>query len=90
MDNTAPATKEDIGLIMNEIGKLYMANEQWKNDLEESIEKKAEETKQHFDVVAENLHANMLGAHTDKISVIDDRSLQNRSRIEKLEKVLAI
>jgi hypothetical protein len=79
MDETTPATKADINLLMDEMSKLYVANEQWKDEIV-----------RHFDVVAENIHYDMVGAHKDKIGVIDDRSLQNRQRIEKIEAHLAI
>jgi hypothetical protein len=36
-DSTAPATKEDIAMIMHEIGKLYDANERWKNELKDEL-----------------------------------------------------
>ena len=32
-DDTAPATKLDIKILMDSMGKLYRANEKWKNDL---------------------------------------------------------
>ncbi len=83
MDETAPATKTDVTLLKQEIMQI-------EGRLIEYMDKKAEETKRHFDVVAENLHYDMVGAHKDKISVIDDRSLQNRQRIEKIEARLAI
>lgn len=62
-DATAPATKEDVRLLMEEIGKLYVANEGWK-----------EELKRYFDVVAENIrHDAYHGALADKIARHEDR-----------------
>lgn len=58
----SPATKQDIRLLMDEIGKLYQANEKWK-----------EELKQHFDVVAENLIHDFRGALNDKIQNHENR-----------------
>ena len=48
-DKQAPATKQDMAMLMDELGKLYDVNERWKDEL-----------KQHFDVVAENIHHDML------------------------------
>lgn len=61
-DPQARATKQDITLLMNEIGKLYDANERWK-----------EELKLHFDTVAENLVADFRGALSDKIDQHETR-----------------
>jgi hypothetical protein len=61
-DASASATKEDIRMLMDELGKLYSANEQWK-----------EELKQHFDVVAENIkHDFQRGAIADRVAQHDD------------------
>ena len=62
-EQSAPATKQDIAMLMAEIGKLYDANRQWK-----------EELKHHFDVVAENIHHDMMhGALSDKVEQHADR-----------------
>ncbi len=58
----APATKADIKLLMGEIGKLYGANERWKNEL-----------KQHFDLAVENISAELKGANKDKIESHETR-----------------
>lgn len=58
--SSAPATKEDIALLMDSIGKHYDATERWK-----------EEIIRHFDVKCEELTHNFQGALTDKISVHD-------------------
>lgn len=97
-DTSAPATKADVGLIMNEIGKLYMANEQWKDELHEYIDEKAQEAKDHFDVVAENIKHDLWGIHPsatlraspDKISVLNDRSKNHEERLVVVERQLAI
>ncbi len=72
-DPTAPATKQDIALLMNEIGKLYSANEGWKEDLTEKMEAWKEEVKEHFDVVAENIKHDFRGAFSDKLAQHEDR-----------------
>jgi hypothetical protein len=60
-----PATKQDILLLMDSIGKLYDANERWKNET-------VEETSRHFDVKCEELTHDFQGTLKDKISVHDD------------------
>jgi len=73
-DPQAAATKRDIAMLMDEIGKLYVANQKWKDEI-----------MNHFDVVAENMHHDLLGAHKDKIGVLSDRSEKHEKRIAKLE-----
>jgi len=63
----APATKQDIALLMDSIGKHYDATERWKNEM---LAWK-EEILRHFDVKCEELTHNFQGALTDKISVHD-------------------
>jgi hypothetical protein len=56
-DETAPATKQDIRLLMDEIGRLYAANERWKDEIidqvDERIAASEERVTGHFEVVAE-------------------------------------
>ncbi len=89
-DPQAPATKQDIAMLMQEIGKLYDANERWKDDLHDDmerwrnelrgdVERWKEEVKLHFDAAAENLAADFRGALSDKID-------QHENRIARLEK----
>lgn len=61
-DPQSPVTKKDISMLMQEMGRLYDANEKWK-----------EEVKEHFDLVAENLVHDFLGAHKDDIENIKIR-----------------
>ncbi len=72
-DSHAAATKQDIHILTDEIGKLYDKNEQWKQELETTIIESEGRTKLHFDVVAENLHRDFLGAHKDRIENHEDR-----------------
>ncbi len=90
MNDSPPATKADIGMVMTEIGKLYIANEQWKDEIITCVDNKAEETKRHFDVVAEDLKHDFWGIHNDKISVLNDRSSDHEERIITIEKQLTI
>jgi len=72
-DPNAPATKEDIRLLMEGIGKLYEANEQWKADIVEQIAASEVRTKEHFDLVAENLTHDFQSAFRDKLEQHEDR-----------------
>lgn len=74
-DPTAPATKADIALVMNEIGKLYDANQRLKHDLRE-----------HFDFTVENIRHDLEGANRDHIEMLKDRSNDHLHRIKRLEK----
>jgi hypothetical protein len=74
MDNSTPATKADVKTIMEEFGRLYVAMAKWK-----------EELKEHFDLTAENIRYDLIGTHKDKISVIDDRTIDHEKRISHLE-----
>lgn len=74
-DPQAAATKADIAMLMQEMGKLYNANERWK-----------EELKSHFDVALEHAKFELLGAHKDKVSMLNDTALDHTRRITRLER----
>ncbi len=78
-DMQAPATKQDIAILMEQIGTYYDRTERRFIELDEKIERKAEETKRYFDVVAEDMRHDYLGAHKDRIENHEDR-------IRRLEK----
>lgn len=61
-DDTSPATKADIKMLMDSIGKLYDANEKWKNEL-----------KAHFDLQSELVRHDLLGAKGDRVANHEDR-----------------
>jgi ElaB/YqjD/DUF883 family membrane-anchored ribosome-binding protein len=80
-DNQTPATKADIQAVMtsveslmDEIGKLYDANERWKDEL-----------KDHFDLVIENVRSELLRARHDKVELLDDRTKNLDRRVSRLE-----
>lgn len=77
-------------MLMQEIGKLYDANERWKDDFRDDVERWQDglrgamerwkkEVKLHFDAAAENLAADFRGVLSDKID-------QHENRIVRLEK----
>lgn len=86
----APATKQDIYLLMIELGKLYDANERWKDDLLLANEKWKEEIIRHFDVTAENMRHDLLGMHHDSIELLKDAKVQHHQRISRIERFLRL
>lgn len=74
-DAAAPATKEDIRLLMEQIGKLYDANARWKDEIIE-----------HFDVAVETIRHEMKAAHHDSIDLLRDQNADHAKRIERLER----
>ena len=58
---------------MEEIGKLYDANERWKNEILTANARWKEEILTHFDLVAETMRYDLLGAHKDRIENHEDR-----------------
>lgn len=74
-DATAPATKDDIRLLMEQIGRLYDANARWKDEII-----------QHFDVAVESIRHEMQAAHHDSIELLRDQTADHASRIKRLER----
>ena len=72
-DITAPATKLDIRMLMEEIGKLYDANKYWKDEMIEHMRNWKDDTKLYFDSAVENILHDLKGANRDEIEVIKDR-----------------
>jgi hypothetical protein len=83
-DSKTPATKKDIALLMNEMAKLYGAQEQWKREIidrqkvwkDEILEGQAhgkDEIIRHFDVVVETIRHDLLGANRDEMEGVKDR-----------------
>lgn len=85
-DATAPATKEDIHLLMEQIGKLYDANAQWKDDIHTSISSWKDEIIEHFDVAVESIRHEMKTAHHDSIELLRDETADHAKRIKRLER----
>lgn len=79
-DSSAPATKEDVGLLMERMGEMDMKLER-KADASEVkiwIQTEGEKTRKYFDLVAENLHYDLVG-------VYKDRTEDHEQRIRRLE-----
>ena len=81
---SSPATKQDIVLIMDSIGKHYDATERWKNEILAANDRWTEEIIRHFDVKCEQLVHDFQGALKDKISVHGDHLKRNDGEIHAI------
>jgi hypothetical protein len=75
-DPGAPATKEDIRLLMEQMGTYY-ANTA---DRFAAVEQRIEELHEHFGVVAENIKHDFRGAFADKLDQHEDRIVRLERR----------
>ena len=89
-DKSAPATKADIAALMESIGKLYDANERWKDEIIHAPEQWKDEIIRHFDVVAENLHKDFLDAFNDRTQQHHDHLGDLRCRVRAIESYLGL
>lgn len=80
-DKQAPATKQDIHLLMEQMGKYYQKTEQRFADMDEKIDGWKEEIIHEFHVVAENLHHDFKGALNDKIQNHENRIVRLEGRV---------
>jgi hypothetical protein len=65
-DQTAPATKQDIALLMEQMGSYYMKTES-------KIQRLKADMVFHTEVLIENLRHDLLGAQKDEITSIKTR-----------------
>lgn len=93
-ESAAPATKDDIKLLMDEIAKFYQASERWKNELTENVEAKMEawkeEIKGHFDLVAEQLRSDIVSATREEVAGLKDATQGYQQRLRRVEQALGI
>lgn len=93
-DSTAPATKEDIRLIMEQIGNLHQSTHNWKEEIIEHMDNWSsemmgkmdiwkKELKEHFDLVTENQLYDFKG-------IFKDRTEDHDRRIKRLEQKTGI
>lgn len=80
-DQNAPATKQDIYLLMEQMGKYYQQTEHRFAGMEERITKEGKETRHHFDVVAENIKHDFQGAFHDRLEQHEDRIVRLEERV---------
>lgn len=78
-DDQAPATKQDIRLLMEQMGDYYVRTERRISQLEADVKQWKVEIIHEFHVVAENLHRDFRDA-------FKDRTEQHEVRITLLEK----
>jgi len=67
--------KTEIQLLNDAVRNLYDANKEWKDEII-----------RHFDVVAENIRHDLLGANRDEIEVLKNSKSDHEQRIVHLEK----
>jgi hypothetical protein len=65
-DTQASATKEDIRLLMEQIGTYYSKTQEQIAEMEERVMR-------HFDLTVETIRHDLLGANKDKIENHEDR-----------------
>ena len=78
-DSTSPATKADLQLIVAQI-----------DELRGEIKAEAEQTRHHFEVVAENLLHDFRGGFADRTSQHDDKLRNHEDRISACERKLEL
>ena len=78
-DDTSPATKADIKMLMDSMGKLFDANERWKNELRDDAGRMKDEMKGHVDLTIELLRHDLLDAKKDRVE-------NHENRLRKLER----
>jgi hypothetical protein len=70
----APATKKDVQMLMEQMGKLYMQTDEKLNGMREEMIQWKQEIADHFDLALENIRHDLLyGALSDKVTQHEDR-----------------
>lgn len=72
-DPHSPATQSDLQQIHVEMHERFTTMDEQFQRVFEHIDRKVEEIMRHFDVVAEQLRHDALGANRDDIEVVKDR-----------------
>lgn len=60
-------------MLMDSIGKLYDANERWKNELRDDGKRAKDDMKGHVDLRIEQLRHDLLDAKKDRVENHEDR-----------------
>ena len=75
--STAPATKQDIAMLMESIGVYYDKTSQWITDLELKFEDhwnaSEDRMRQYIDVKFENFSYDLIGVRKDRVEDHEDR-----------------
>jgi hypothetical protein len=77
-DSSAPATKRDIGLLMEQMGAYYDKTERRISGLQEEMKAWKKEIIHEFHVSVENIRHDLKGANKDRIE-------DHEHRISRLE-----
>lgn len=72
-DDRAPATKQDVKLLMEQVGDYYRRTEQKFAELRDDMREWKKEIIHEFHIVAEDMRHDYLGAHKDRIENHENR-----------------
>jgi len=89
-DSSAPATKADIRMLMDEIGRLYDANQRWKDDILAANPRWKNEIIDHFDLLIENIRHDLTSANREEIELLKDARANHETRIGALERAVGL
>lgn len=82
-DDQSPATKKDIRILMDQMGRYYLKTEdrirEYKEYTEDRLKEHNEDIKRYFDIRVEDIRHDLLGVNKDKIE-------QHEDRIRRLER----
>jgi hypothetical protein len=78
MDESVPATKADVSMLMDQMGKYY-------ESMYSEVVRFKEEMKGHFDFAVEQIRYELRHANHDEIEVLKDQSEDHDKRIRTLE-----
>jgi len=81
--DTTPATKTDIAMLMDGMGRYY-------DKLAELVAGYKEETMRHFDVTVEKIRHDLSGANRDEIELLKDARIDHDNRLRTIETHLNI
>src|SRR5712691_11138019 len=92
-NDNAPVTKADLNAFKADLcgeiaaakNELSLAIATAKDEMRAEMVSNRKEITRHFDVVAENLHRDLLDAHHDQIEVLKDHDSDHVARIRRLE-----
>lgn len=79
------AVDERFDGVAKQFDQVDQRFEQHTKELHEYIDKKTQETLDHFDAVAENIQKDVAGANRSEIDLIQHRQENHEERIERLE-----
>ena len=85
------AFSENFAVLMEYFdAKMLEMKEYVDETVEKKVSEKAEETKRHFDVVAEDMRHDMQGIYKDRTEQNDDKLKDHERRITRVERHVGI